>query len=315
MPCDLSIVVPVYNEEKSIPELFERINKAALSITNSYEIIFVNDGSRDNTLFELIKLASEQPCVFYISFSRNFGHQIAVSAGFDNCKGKAIVIIDGDLQDPPELIPELYKKLNEGYDVVSAKRAERKGETWFKKITAKLFYRILKKLTQIDIPVDTGDFRIISNTVLEYINKMPEQNKFIRGQIAWMGFKSTQITFTRDKRKYGKTGYSFSKMLQFALDGISAFSDKPLIFVSRIGLLFSMISFIVMLYALISHFFFNNTITGWTSVIVAVTFIGGIQLIAIGIIGEYLVRINKNILNRPLYIVQDTNISTNETEK
>lgn len=308
MSCELSIVVPVFNEEKSIPELYSRLHHAATSVTAHYEIIFINDGSRDNTMLELVKITAGNPRVYYIDFSRNFGHQIAVTAGLDKCRGNAVVIIDGDLQDPPELIPELYHKLKEGYDVVAAKRGERIGESRFKKVTAKLFYRLLRKLTNIDIPLDTGDFRIVTGKVVKYLTKMPEQNKFIRGQIAWMGFKSTQVIFTRDKRKYGKTGYTFSKMLRLAIDGISAFSDKPLLFVSRLGLLISVISFLVMIYALIAHFFFNSTITGWTSVIVAVTFIGGIQLIAIGIIGEYLVRINKNIINRPLYIIRDTNM-------
>lgn len=257
-----------------------------------------------------MKLTEKDPKSFYINFSRNFGHQIAVTAGIDNCSGKAVVIIDGDLQDPPELIPELYAKHKEGFEVVYARRENREGESFFKKITAKMFYRVLRNLTSVDIPLDTGDFRLIDQKIVECLKKMPEQNKFLRGQIAWLGFNQTAVYFNRNKRKYGKSGYPLSKMLKFAMDGITSFSDKPLGFVTRAGFVISGLSFLVILYAIFSHFVLNHTITGWTSLIVSSMFIGGVQLISIGIIGEYISRINKNVLNRPLYIIKDSNLKS-----
>lgn len=304
----LSIIIPIYNEEQIIPELYKRLSESAQEITLDYELIFINDGSLDNSLFELMKLSNEDKKVFFINFSRNFGHQIAVTAGIDHCSGNAVIIIDGDLQDPPELIVAMYQKYKEGYDVVYAQREKREGETFFKKTTAKLFYKLLKNLTSVDIPLDTGDFRLIDRKIVEALKMMPEQNKFLRGQIAWLGFKQTAVYFNRDKRQHGKSGYPLSKMIQFALDGITSFSDKPLELVTRLGFIISGVSFLIILYAIFSHFFLKQTITGWTSLIISSMFIGGVQLISIGIIGEYIARINKNILNRPLYIVQNTNI-------
>lgn len=304
---DLSVVVPVFNEETVLPELYERIVNAVTQITNSYEIIFVNDGSKDQTATNLIRLSKNNAKVFYINFSRNFGHQIAVSAGLEFCEGKAVVIIDGDLQDPPELIVDLYNKYQEGFDVVYAKRVKRKGESVFKKISARLFYRVLRKITTIDIPLDTGDYRLIDRKVVEYLVQMPEKNKFLRGQIAWLGFRQTEVLFERDERKYGSTGYTFSKMLSFAMDGITSFSDKPLQFVSKFGIMISFVSFLIILYAIYSHFILHRTITGWTSLIISSMFIGGVQLISIGIIGTYISRINKNTMDRPLYIIKDSN--------
>ena len=300
---ELSIVVPIFNEEQNLPELHTRLSDAARAITPSYEIVFVNDGSRDESRSILHILSQRDEHVYYIHFSRNFGHQIAVTAGLDRCRGKSVVIIDGDLQDPPEVIPELYEKHKSGYDVVYARRSERKGETWFKRATAKLFYRILRRSTAIDIPLDTGDFRLIDRKVVDALKKMPEQNKFLRGQIAWLGFRQGEVLFSRDKRRYGKTGYPLSKMLRFAMDGITAFSDRPLKLVTAMGFAISFLSFAIIVYAMYSHFVLLRTITGWTSLIISSTFIGGVQLLSIGIIGEYISRMNKNILNRPLYVV------------
>ncbi|HLV46718.1 MAG TPA: glycosyltransferase family 2 protein [Flavobacterium sp.] len=308
----LSIIIPIYNEEKIIPELYQRLTNAAKEITSDYELIFINDGSKDRSILELINLSQQDSKVYFINFSRNFGHQIAVTAGIDYCKGDAVVIIDGDLQDPPELIPEMYRKHQEGYEVVYAQREKRAGETYFKKITAQLFYRTLKKLTSVDIPLDTGDFRLIDRKIVEALKNMPEQNKFLRGQIAWLGFNQTSVVFNRDKRKHGKSGYPLSKMIKFALDGITGFSDKPLEYVSRLGFIISGLSFLIILYAIFSHFFLKQTITGWTSLIISSMFIGGVQMISIGVIGEYVARINKNILNRPLYLIQNTNIKQKE---
>jgi polyisoprenyl-phosphate glycosyltransferase len=304
---DLSVVIPVYNEELIIDTLYSRLHQAVSQISGNYELIFVNDGSKDATLVKLLALTRQDERVFYINFSRNFGHQIAVTAGLDACRGEAVVIIDGDLQDPPELIPELYAKYREGNEIVYAKRRARKGESLFKKISAKLFYRILRRMTTVDIPVDTGDFRLIDKKVVHYLKLMPEQNKFLRGQIAWLGFRQAEVLFDRDERKHGKTGYSFRKMMRLAMDGITGFSDKPLQTVTKLGFSFSLIAFVIILYALYAHLFLNRTITGWTSLIVSSMFIGGVQLISIGVIGEYISRINKNVQNRPLYIVEQTN--------
>ncbi|PKA83631.1 dolichol-phosphate mannosyltransferase [Ulvibacter sp. MAR_2010_11] len=307
---DISVIIPIFNEEGIIAELYQRLRKSVMNVSENYEFIFVNDGSRDGSLIQLMKIAESDPKTYYINFSRNFGHQIAVTAGLDFCNGDAVVIIDGDLQDPPELIPQLYDEYKQGFEVVYAQRRKRKGETFFKKITAKLFYRILKRITSINIPLDTGDFRLIDKKVVSYLNKMPEQNKFLRGQIAWLGFNQTYVQYDRDSRKEGKTGYTLGKMLKFALDGITGFSDKPLLFVSRLGIFISFIAFIVLMYAIYAHYFLGTTITGWTSLMVSFLFIGGIQLISVGVIGEYISRINKNILNRPLYIIEKTNLKT-----
>jgi len=305
---DLSVIVPIYNEFEIIDELYLRLKNTVEKITSNYEIIFINDGSKDNSLLKLIKISEGNNKVFYINFSRNFGHQIAVTAGLDFCKGNATVIIDGDLQDPPELILDLHTKYKEGYDVVYAKRKKREGDSFFKKVTAKLFYRILNNITKIDIPLDTGDYRLISNKVVKHLKLMPEQNKFIRGQIAWLGFKQTEVLFNREARKYGDTGYTLSKMIQLALDGITGFSDKPLMFVTKLGFFISFVSFLIICYAMYSHYILSQTITGWTSLIISSMFIGGIQLISIGIIGEYINRINKNVRDRPLYIVEKSNL-------
>lgn len=304
---DISVIIPIYNEQQIISELYNRLQKTVSQISENYELIFVNDGSKDHSLLELLKLAKLDHRVFYINLSRNFGHQIAVSAGLDSCNGSAVVINDGDLQDPPELILDLYKKYQEGYQVVYAKRRKRKGESAIKRITAKLFYRILKNITSVDIPLDTGDFRLIDQQIVHYLTQMPEHNKFLRGQIAWLGFKQTEVLFDREERKFGKTGYSYGKMLSFALDGITGFSDKPLQLVTKLGFTISLVSFLVIIYATYAHYVLDQTITGWTSLIVSSMFIGGVQLISIGVIGEYIGRINKNVQNRPLYVIENSN--------
>jgi dolichol-phosphate mannosyltransferase len=305
---ELSVIIPLYNEQAILAELCDRLTLSVMQLTRNYELLFINDGSSDSTFEKLKELSQKDERVKFISFSRNFGHQIAVSAGLDHCKGQAVVIIDGDLQDPPELIPTLYKKYKEGYEVVYARRTRRKGETWFKLLTAKLFYRILNRITSIDIPIDVGDFRIIDRKVVEYLRQMPEQHKFLRGQIAWLGFRQTFIDYERDSRMAGKTGYPLRKMVRFALDGITAFSNSPLRMVTNLGLIISLFSLIVILYALYSHFILHQTITGWTSLIISSMFIGGVQLLSIGIIGEYISRINTDVRKRPLYIIDESNI-------
>lgn len=312
---DLSVIIPSYNEERNVGIMHERLTKTLSEITDSYEMIFVNDCSKDQTLLRIKELAERDSHVKYLSFSRNFGHQIAVSAGLDFCTGEAVVIIDGDLQDPPELITQMYERYKEGYKVVYAKRKTREGETWFKKATAKIFYRLLASMTSIDIPVDVGDFRLIDRVIVEHLRNMPEKSKYIRGQIAWIGYKQTFVEYHRDARLYGTTNYPLKKMLRFALDGITAFSDKPLKIASGLGIFAAIVSLLALVYALVSHFCFHTTITGWTSLILSVLFIGGVQLITIGIIGEYIARINNDVRNRPLYILDEKNIDKDSEHK
>ncbi len=305
----ISVVIPIYNEEKNIPLLFERLKNALENTGQSFELIYVNDGSKDQSIAVIKGLAKDHSFVKFINFSRNFGHQIAVSAGLDLCRGTEVVIIDADGQDPPELIPELYKKLNEGFEIVYAKRKSRKGESALKLLTARWFYKILAKLTSIDIPMDTGDFRIIHRKVVDQINKMPEKQKFLRGQMAWVGFRQTFVEYDRDERMSGDTGYTFRKMFRLAMDGITSFSNFPLRVATISGFACAFIGFLLIIYTLYSRYVLKDYEPGWSSLMITIVFIGGIQLIGIGIIGEYISRIYDNIRNRPLYIVDETNIS------
>jgi glycosyltransferase involved in cell wall biosynthesis len=316
---ELSVVIPVFNEAENIAAIYARLLKVMKSIfkedssLNDFEFIFINDGSTDNS-FEIIKtLAAQNQSIGYINFSRNFGHQVAVSAGLDYASGKAIVIIDSDLQDPPELIVDLYNKWKTGYEVVYAQRIARQGEGWFKLVTAKIFYKIIGKITSISIPVDTGDFRLIDKKIVGVLRNMPEKDKFLRGQIAWAGFRQIGVPYERDPRHGGETGYTFRKMLGLALDGITAFSNFPLKIATMTGFLSFLFSIGILIYALYSRYV-GETVQGWTSLIIIVALIGGIQLLCIGLIGEYIIRLITNIRNRPLYIVESSNIiPDNET--
>ncbi|MCU0417376.1 MAG: glycosyltransferase family 2 protein [Cytophagaceae bacterium] len=304
----ISIIIPIYNEEQNIEKLYVRSKQVVIQLPVEYEFVFVNDGSKDQSLEIIKNIASIDSHIKYLDFSRNFGHQIAVTAGIDNCSGSKIVIIDADLQDPPELIIQMYEKMQEGYEVVYAKRISRKGESVLKKITAKLFYRMLSSITSVEIPVDTGDFRMIDKKIIDVLKKMPEQHKFLRGQISWIGFRQTFIEYDRDERNGGTTGYTYKKMIRFALDGITSFSNLPLKFATVSGFIVSGIAFLIMLYALYSRFILKDFVPGWTSLILSVLFIGGVQLISIGIIGEYISRLSDNVRNRPLYIIKESNI-------
>lgn len=308
MQVELSIIAPIYNEESNIPDLYKRLLAVVSQLQISYELIFINDGSKDRSMESIRKLAAENNAVKFINFSRNFGHQIAVTAGLDYCRGKQIVIIDADLQDPPELILEMKKKLEDGFDVVYARRKSRQGETLLKKYTAKMFYRMLSKITSVKIPVDTGDFRMMDRKIVEVLKLMPEQQKFLRGQIAWAGFRQTFIEYDRGQRQAGETGYTYKKMIRLALDGITGFSNFPLKFATFAGFFVSGVTFLISLYALYARFISKDFVPGWTSLILAVLFIGGVQLISIGIIGEYISRLSANVRNRPLYVIGDTNM-------
>jgi polyisoprenyl-phosphate glycosyltransferase len=309
---ELSIIIPIFNEESNIFMLHQRLTNVMQRLDLPYELLFVNDGSSDNSLAILKGLTATDANVKYLDFSRNFGHQIAVSAGLEHCEGQKIVIIDADLQDPPELIFDLYQKMKEGFEVVYARRSSRKGESWLKRQTAAWFYRLLKRITSVEIPVDTGDFRIMDRKIVEIIKAMPERHKFLRGQIAWIGFRQSFVTYERDERNAGTTGYTYQKMLRFALDGITAFSDFPLKIVTWFGFFVSFITFLVILFAIYSRFILKDFVQGWTSLMISVLFIGGVQMIAIGIIGEYLSRMNTDIRKRPLYIVKESNLTEME---
>lgn len=311
---ELSVVVPLFNEANNIGALYDRIKSTLISMDITHEIIFINDGSTDQTLPLIIGLSTTDTSVKYIDFSRNFGHQNAIASGIEWASGQKIVIMDGDGQDPPEFIPALYKKSKEGFEVVYAKRKKRQGEGWLKKITAKIFYRILARITNIEIPVDTGDFRIIDRKIQKILVQMPEQQKYIRGQIAWIGFNQTFLEYDREERMSGATKFTYRKMIRFALDGISAFSNWPLKVATISGFIVSFLAFVLIIYSLYQKFF-GYTIVGWTSMQISILFLGGIQLLGIGILGEYLGRVSENVKNRPHYIIRDTNLTQNTFNK
>lgn len=301
-----SVVVPVYNEEKVVKECYFRLKYVMDSTQEPYEIIFVNDGSIDNTYKILSEICEADKNVKCIDFSRNFGHQLAITAGMNYSVGEAIVVIDADLQDPPEVILEMLKKWKEGYQVVYGKRLKRKGETIFKRVTAKLFYRILRKLTDVDIPVDAGDFRLIDRCVCNALNRINEKNRYVRGIISWLGFKTTYVEFEREKRFAGETKYPLKKMIKFATDAIISFSYKPLKMISYFGILLSAGAFIYLLYTLISYATgLINTVVGWMSTIAILLFFNGIILWFLGVMGEYVGRIYDEVKARPLYIVNE----------
>lgn len=299
-----SIVVPVFNEEEVIRFTYERLTQVMRGLEEPYELIFVNDGSRDNTYSILGELAQEDSSVVVLDFARNFGHQLAITAGMDYARGQAIVVIDADLQDPPELIVEMIAKWREGYDVVYAKRVERKGETWFKKVSASLFYRLLQRMSDIEIPLDTGDYRLIDRQVADQLLAIREKSRFVRGLVSWVGFKQTAVEYVRDERLYGETKYPLKKMIKLSLDGMTSFSTKPLKITSYLGVLSSVAGFIYGLYVLYMKLFTSDTITGWASVILIQLFFNGVILLMLGIIGEYVGRIHDESKGRPIYIVR-----------
>ena len=301
----VSLVIPMYYEEEVAEECYKR-TKEMLNSLNNYEseIIFVNDGSKDKTLEILEKIAEKDKDVKIVSFARNFGHQAAVTAGLKEVTGDAIVIIDADLQDPPELIPDMLKLWEDGNEVIYAKRKKRDGESAFKLFTAKMFYKTLNGLSDVEIPRDTGDFRLADRKVVDVINSLPEHNKFLRGLFSWVGFKQTPFEYERKERFAGKTKYPLKKMLKLAGDGIISFSTKPLKIIGGIGLLSVFISFIVLIYSLLSFIFkWNNLTPGWTSIMFAITFFAGVQLVSIWMISEYIARIYDEAKGRPQYII------------
>ena len=301
----ISVVVPMYYEEEVVDECYNRLKKVLMDLKKfEHEIIFVNDGSKDKTLELLEKVADKDKNVKIISFSRNFGHQAAVTAGLKYASGDCILIIDSDMQDPPELLVDMIKLWEDGNEVIYAKRKTRKGESKFKLLSAKMFYKILNGLSDVEIPKDTGDFRLIDKKVVDVINSMPEHNKFLRGLFSWVGFKQKPIEYERQERFAGKTKYPLKKMLKLAADGIISFSSKPLKLIGGIGIISIFISFIILVYAILSYIFeWNNLTAGWTSLMVAITFFAGVQLVSIWMISEYIARIYDDTKNRPEYII------------
>lgn len=300
-----SIVVPVYNEELVAKESYKRLKQVMDSTQEEYELIFVNDGSRDKTEEIISEICKQDKNVRLINFSRNFGHQTAITAGMDYSSGQAVVVIDADLQDPPEVILEMIAKWKEGYDVVYGQRLKRKGETFFKKVTAKMFYRLLAAMTSVDIPVDTGDFRLIDRKVCDVMSSLTEKNRYVRGLVSWVGFRQTAVTYVRDERFAGETKYPLKKMLKFAMDGITTFSYKPLKISTYIGFLVSALSFVYLIVVLCLRLFTDTTVTGWASTLAVSLMFNGVILMMLGIIGEYIGRIYDETKNRPLYIVRE----------
>lgn len=306
----LSVVVPLYNEEGNVAPLLERIGGIVQRLPErpSYEIILVNDGSGDGTLARIREQMQRRPNIVLVNLSRNFGHQLAATAGLDVAQGQAVVLMDGDLQDPPELIEQFLERWRQGYDVVYAVRRSRKGEGAFKIFTARLFYRLIRRMTNVSIPVDTGDFRLMSRRVVDTLNRSRERNRFLRGMVSWSGFNQTGVEYDRDERLSGETKYPLRKMLKFAADAVTSFSDVPLRLASYLGFTVSTAAFI---YAIIIILFKAIRLgtpeyaRGWASTMVVILFIGGVQLIGIGILGEYLGRIYDEVKGRPLYLIAD----------
>ncbi|WP_435790118.1 glycosyltransferase family 2 protein [Clostridium sp.] len=300
-----SIIVPIYNEELVINEAYKRLKKVMNLTEETYEIIFVNDGSRDRS-FDMVKdICNKDKNIRLIRFSRNFGHQLAITAGMNKANGKAVIVIDADLQDPPEIMLKMIEKWKEGYEVVYGKRLSREGETFFKKITSKAFYRTLRVMTDVDIPVDTGDFRLIDRKVCEALKRVPERNRYVRGIISWLGFKQTGVEFEREERIAGETKYPLNKMVKFALDAIISFSYKPLKLASITGFSISIFSFLYLMIVVFKKIFINDAINGWTSIVALSLFFNGLVLIILGIIGEYIGRIYDEVKGRPLYIIDE----------
>ena len=302
----ISILIPAYNEQEVLSHLYERLNKLAGETADyDFEFLFVNDGSRDRTL-EIIKAYAEKdPRVAYVNLSRNFGKETAMLAGLDHVTGDATVIIDADLQDPPELIPQMLKYWEEGFDDVYARRTSRKGESWMKKTTSSAFYKILQQSTQIPIQQDTGDFRLLDRRCVEALKQIRESQRYTKGMFSWIGYKKKEITYERDPRAAGETKWNYFKLINFAIDGITSFTTSPLRISSILGILVSISAFIYIVYLVIRTAAFGTDLAGYPSMMAVILFLGGIQLLSLGVIGEYVGRIFNETKNRPLYFVEE----------
>jgi dolichol-phosphate mannosyltransferase len=303
--CLLSVIVPCYNEEEVIRTTHERLSRTLGAITPDYEIIYVDDGSRDRTAEIIHRLQKSSPKVRFVRLSRNFGHQIAVSAGIEYARGAAVVLIDADLQDPPEVIADMVAKWREGFHVVYGLRTDRPGETKFKLQTARAFYRLINRLSEVPIPLDTGDFRLMDRSVVDALGRMREKHRLLRAMVSWVGFKQTSVPYARAERFAGESKYPLRKMLTLALDGIVSFSAVPLKIVTTVGLAFSALSAIGILYAVVQRLWTDYWVPGWTILFIAVMLIGGLQFIFLGVMGEYIGRIYSEAKNRPLFLVME----------
>ncbi len=301
-----SIVVPVYNEIESLSELHSRLETVLNSLGAPWELIFVDDGSTDGSTEEILRIAGQDQRVRPVIFARNFGHQIAITAGLDYSQGEAVVMIDADLQDPPEVIPDLVSKWKEGYEVVFAVRTEREGESWFKKLTASIFYRLIYRITDVKIPLDTGDFRLLDRQAVNILNKMRERHRFPRGMAAWIGFRQVGVPYRRAARFAGTTKYPFRKMFRLALDAITSFSYFPLQLATYLGFICAGVSALAIPIVIAMRLTGSQAFLGQATTLIAVLFLGGIQLISLGILGEYLGRLYDEAKGRPLYIVRET---------
>ncbi len=297
-----SFIIPIYNEEETISEMYRRMRAVMERMDGDVELILINDGSRDRSLQLLRDLHNKDSRVCYLSLARNFGHQIAVTAGLNFARGQIVVILDADLQDPPELIPDMVEKWRQGYQVVYAQRTQRRKESWFKRFTAYTFYRLLKKLADVEIPTDTGDFCLLDRKVVEVLNAMPERNRYIRGLRSWIGFRQTAIRFEREARFAGEVKYTFRKSLALAINGLVSFSTLPLRVSTYVGLLAAIASILMALLVLYWRIFVpNSPLTGFAMILMATFFLGAVQLVSIGILGEYIGRIYEEVKGRPLY--------------
>ena len=309
----LTFLLPCYNEAAVLPETYRRIATVAKALQQGYEIVLVNDGSRDDTLARMLELAQCDPALVIVNLSRNHGHQLALSAGLHYCTGDRVFIMDADLQDPPELLPQMLALMEQGADVVYAQRRSRPGDELIKRLACAVFYRLLSRLSEMPIPLDTGYFRLISRRVLELLLQMPERHRFLRGMVSWVGFRQVPFLYDRDKRFAGTTKYPFGRLLRLALDGIVSSSTRPLALASYAGLLFAAAGLILIVYALYPLLKGGRTPPGWTSLMIVVTVLGSVQLFVLGIIGQYLGRIHEQTRGRPLFIIDSVYRSGNST--
>ena len=305
MPITYSIVAPIYNELENIPELYRRVREVMSGMQGTWELVLVDDGSSDGSTDAIRALGKQDKHVRPVIFARNFGHQVAITAGWDYAHGDAVVIIDADLQDPPEVIPDLIAKWHEGYEVVYAVRAEREGETWFKRTTASMFYRIVHRITDVKIPVDTGDFRLMDRKVVNVMNSMREKHRFLRGMSAWVGFRQIGVPYKRAMRFAGVTKYPFKKMFRLALNAITGFSYFPLQLATYFGFASAGVAIIAIPVVAIMRMTGSQFFGGQATTLISVLFLGGVQLISLGVLGEYLGRIYDEVKGRPLYIVRE----------
>lgn len=301
----LSVVLPVYNEAQVLPALYQRLVAALDPLDEPFELLFVDDGSQDASVDQVLALRASDERVGLLALSRNFGHQTAITAGVQHARGDAVVVMDADLQDPPELVPALVARWRDGYDVVYAVREDRRGESLAKRATASLYYRLLARVVALDMPIDAGDFRLLSRRVVDALRAMPERHRYVRGMVTWVGFQQTSVAYTRDARFAGTTKYPLRRMVGLAVDGVVSFSAMPLRLATGLGFVIAMMCIAYAAYASVQHLVFGRTLPGWASTVVSVSLLGAVQLLCMGIIGEYVGRIYEEVKQRPLFLVRE----------